>query len=259
MPTLIATIGSASANSYLTHAEANAYFDERLPLNPPWVASGQEALVIMATRTLDALAQPFKTLVPGSPAYYRVRRQWTGSPATPTQRLAWPRVQMFDCVTGAQLDVPVSSVAVGNPATVTTATPHRLQNGQEVLLFDVTGSSAGVNGAQTATVVDETSFTIPIDVTTAGTGGKMTTIPQRLKEATAELAGALLKEDRILDNDVIMQGLESLKAGSVSLSFKKDFIQQVIPQAVYDLLCTGWLTDELYEPALRALFDVVSE
>lgn len=96
MPTIIATVGGATSNSYATHAEANTYFDERLALNPPWVASGQEAALIMAARLLDALAQPFKTFFPGNVPYYRVRRQWTGTAASATQRLAWPRVGMYD-------------------------------------------------------------------------------------------------------------------------------------------------------------------
>jgi hypothetical protein len=193
MPTIDAAVGGASSNSYETHAEANTYFDERLPLNPPWVTSGQEAVLIMATRLLDALAQPFKTFFPamnGSPAYYRVRRQWTGSPATATQRLAWPRVGMYD------------------------------SNGNAIA-----------------------SNVIPIE----------------LKWAESELAGQLLKADRTLDNDVIVQGVTSVKAGSVALTFKENIIPQVIPDAVYNLLPQSWLTDELYVMANSAQFDVVSE
>lgn len=190
MATIDATVGGANANSYETHAEANAYFDERLPLSPAWVASGQEAALIMATRTLDALAQPFKTFFPGPPPYYRVRRCWTGAPASATQRLAWPRVGMFD--------------ANGN------AIPS-------------------------------------------------TTIPQALKDAEAELAGQLRKADRTLDNDVIVQGITSIKAGSVALSFKDAIIPQVIPDAVYNLMPQSWLTDEVYQPANVAEFDVVSQ
>ncbi len=80
-----------------------------------------------------------------------------------------------------------------------------------------------------------------------------------LKEATAELAGQLGNADRTLDNDVIIQGLTSVKAGSVSLSFKDAIMPQVIPDAVYNLMPQSWLTDELYLPANAAQFDVVSE
>lgn len=99
MPTLVATPGAANANSYETLAEANTYFDERLPLPTPWVASGDSAIraLIMATRVLDAMAVPHKTLRKGCDCnYIYVSRAWTGSPASATQRLAWPRIGMFD-------------------------------------------------------------------------------------------------------------------------------------------------------------------
>lgn len=191
--TLDATPGGANANSYETLAEAQDYFDSRLSL-PGWDnADSQEVLLAMGTRTLDALAQPFKTFFPasgGSAAYYRIRRQWTGSPATTTQRLAWPRIGMFD------------------------------RNGN------------------------------PIDPTV---------IPQDLKDALSELAGQLGTNDRTLDNDVIVQGLTSIKAGSVALTFKSDIVAQVIPDAVFNLMPQSWLTDELYIMANSAEFDVVSE
>lgn len=101
MPTVDATVGGTSSNSYITVAEADAYFDARFPeLSPSWSANpNPEAAVITATRILDALAQPQKIFVPGTggdPGYYRVRRHWTGAPATMTQRLAWPRSGMYD-------------------------------------------------------------------------------------------------------------------------------------------------------------------
>lgn len=192
MPTIDATVGGANANSYETYDEANTYFDERIPIAPPWVTSGNEAYLLTATRMLDALAQPFKTLIPaqgGVPAYYRIRRQWTGQPASSTQRLAWPRIGMFD--------------ANGNA--------------------------------------------IASDV-----------IPQALKDAESELAGSLLKGDRQLDNDVIVQGLTSMRAGSVSLAFKDNIVAQPIPDMVYNLMPQSWLTDELYEPAEQSIFEVAS-
>lgn len=97
--TIDATVGGANSNSYETLVEAQTYFDGRLPLSGWDNAADQNVLLVMSTRTLDALAQPFKTLIPpqnGEPAYYRIRRQWTGAPASSTQKLAWPRTGMFD-------------------------------------------------------------------------------------------------------------------------------------------------------------------
>jgi hypothetical protein len=192
MPLVIdATVGGASSNSYETLAEAQTYFDSRLSLDGWDNADSQAVLLVMATRLLDALAQPFKTLVPaqgGEPAYYRVRRQWTGLPATATQRLAWPRINMLD------------------------------SNGNVI---------------------------------------PSTVIPQELKDAESEFAGQLGLGDRSLDNDVIIQGLTSLRAGPISLAFKNNIIAQVIPDAVYNLLPASWLTDELVLPAFPALFDII--
>jgi hypothetical protein len=93
-----ATIGGPNANSYETHAEANTFFDNRIPITPAWVASGQEAYLITATRLINSSMLPKKTFFRGTDgvAYYRVARTWTGTPASATQRLAWPRIGMFD-------------------------------------------------------------------------------------------------------------------------------------------------------------------
>jgi hypothetical protein len=193
MPAIDATVGGATANSYETLAEANVYFDERLPLPTPWVASGNTSIraLLMATRVLDAMSQPHKTLVISKDnkiKYYLTASQWTGSPATTTQRLAWPRIGMFD------------------------------RNGNE----------------------------IPSDV-----------IPAELKDAESELAGQLIIADSTLDNTVSVQGITSIKAGSVSLTFKEAIDAHVIPDAVRNLMPASWFTDELVTPAQRASFQVI--
>lgn len=189
-PTIDATPAGPNANSYLTVAEANTYFDSRLPLTIAWDdVDSKETLLVMATRTLDKLLTPYKTLFyQNGVAYYRVRPAWTGAPSTTTQRLCWPRTGMFD------------------------------QNGNAIGVL---------------------------------------IIPQDLKDATAEFAGQLGNADRTLDNDVIVQGIKSIKAGSVALSFGDGIMPQVIPDAVYNLLVNSWMTEELYEPALAAVFDVI--
>lgn len=96
-------------------------------------------------------------------------------------------------------------------------------------------------------MLDQNGNVIPSDV-----------IPQDLKDAVAELAGQLGNGDRTLDNDVIVQGLTAVRAGSVSLNFKSDIMPQVIPDAVYNLMPQSWLTDELYELANQAFIEVIS-
>lgn len=190
MPTIDSTVGGVSSNSYETLVEAEAYFASRLPVDGWIAAADKNVLLIMATRVLDAVAMPGKTLITpksGSP-YYLVRRTWTGAPATTTQRLAWPRTGMYDA-----------------------------------------------NGNAIASNV----------------------IPQALKDAESELAGQLGTSDRTLDNDIVAQGLTSVRAGSVALTFKDYIEQRILPDAVWLLMPPSWFTDELVIPAFSAEFDVI--
>ena len=193
MLTIIETVGAANANSYETLAEANEYFESRLPLAPPWITSGDTPAraLTMSTRLLDTYAQPMRTYVPGqggAAGYYYTRRRWTGAPASTTQRLAWPRTGMSD------------------------------RNGNPI--------AASI-------------------------------IPQELKDAESELAGQLLKTDWTLDLDQVVQGVSSVRAGSVSVSFKENIQSQMIPDAVLNLMPPSWFTEEVIEPALRADFEVL--
>lgn len=80
---LDATVGGANANSYVTQAEFEAYLEERLHVPAALLEGGsatdeqKEAALIWATRVLDA------------------NTCWTGSAATETQALNWPRSGMF--------------------------------------------------------------------------------------------------------------------------------------------------------------------
>ncbi len=193
MPLVLdATSGGSASNSFLTVVEAQNYFDSRLPVAGWDNAISQDVLLVMATRVLTAMARPLKELYPpagGVSAYYRTAPQWTGAPATSTQRLPWPRTGMFD----------------GN------------------------GNAIGV-----------------------------TVVPEDLKFATAELAGYLGGTDSTLDNDVIAQGITSIKAGSVALTFKQMIDQHVLPDFLWNMMPSSWFTDELIDYAFKAFFDVVS-
>lgn len=88
-----------------------------------------------------------------------------------------------------------------------------------------------------------------------------TVIPIDLKNATAELAGVLGTKDITVDNDIAMQGITSVKAGSVALSFAQGVAlaaTRILPQGVTALLVPSWMTTEtnegMYGPAE---FDVV--
>ncbi len=98
--TLVATPGTATANSYATKARAQQYFDMRTPVAGWDDADSQEVLLMMATRVLDAVLSPRRTFVPptsGRAGYYVNRPTWTGlRAATNLSRLAWTRSGMFD-------------------------------------------------------------------------------------------------------------------------------------------------------------------
>lgn len=103
--TLDATVGGSSSNSYVTEAEADDYFDARIPLATPWDdAESKPLLLIMGTRVLDAAFLGQRILVParnGASAYWKIGRKWRGAPASTTQRLAWPRTGLTHPNNGA--------------------------------------------------------------------------------------------------------------------------------------------------------------
>lgn len=75
---LVATVGSASANSYSTEAEVAAVMDELLPVPEAWDRADSDTrarAMVKATRILDALP-------------------WRGERVDDTQVLAWPRVDV---------------------------------------------------------------------------------------------------------------------------------------------------------------------
>lgn len=83
-------------------------------------------------------------------------------------------------------------------------------------------------------------------------------IPQELKDATAEFAGQLGNTDRTLDSDIAVQGITSIKAGSVALTFRDMVQAQVLPDAVLNLMPVSWFTDEIVSYGIReVLFEAV--
>jgi hypothetical protein len=71
----------------------------------------------------------------------------------------------------SQLVIPITSNSIANPTVVTTPVPHGLTTGQKILISGNVTSSPSINGAQTATVISATTFSVPVNVTVGGTGG----------------------------------------------------------------------------------------
>ena len=63
---------------------------------------------------------------------------------------------------------------VANPTVITTASAHGLQTGQEVTIAGSTGYTAAINGTHSVTVISPTTFSIPVNVSVAGSGGTIT-------------------------------------------------------------------------------------
>jgi hypothetical protein len=71
----------------------------------------------------------------------------------------------------AQRVIPITSNSIANPTVVTTPIPHGLTTGDIILVSGVASSSPTINGSRTVTVITATTFSVPVNVTVAGTGG----------------------------------------------------------------------------------------
>lgn len=78
--TLVETVGAANANTYVTLAEANTYFGDRLHSTAWDAASDSEKTqaLIMGARVLDT------------------RVEWKGAKSSQTQAMDWPRAYVED-------------------------------------------------------------------------------------------------------------------------------------------------------------------
>jgi hypothetical protein len=76
----------------------------------------------------------------------------------------------FTLDTGSRV-IPITSNSLANPTVVTTPVPHGRTTGDVILVSGVATSTPTINGAQTVTVTGLNTFTLPINVTIAGTGG----------------------------------------------------------------------------------------
>jgi hypothetical protein len=72
----------------------------------------------------------------------------------------------------SQRVIPITSNTQANPTVITTPVPHGLTSADIILISGNSGSNVAINGQQTVTVLTPTTFSIPVNDTTAGgTGG----------------------------------------------------------------------------------------
>src|ERR1051325_7278473 len=93
----------------------------------------------------------------------------TVNPAVPTNDLTIGKGE--DVVVPFVLGVRILTVAVGNPTVITTDGEHGFTTGDRVYPVGVVGVSPSLSGGCRCTVISPTSFSIPVNVTTAGAVG----------------------------------------------------------------------------------------
>jgi len=76
----------------------------------------------------------------------------------------------------------VSTSSVDNPTVITTAAAHGFSDGLQVLIAGHEGSVPDINGSHVVTVLSATTFSIPVSVTAAGSGGTVQATSVQLLE-----------------------------------------------------------------------------
>jgi|KBSSwiStaDraftv2_1062776.scaffolds.fasta_scaffold53339_5 hypothetical protein len=66
--------------------------------------------------------------------------------------------------------IPITSNTLANPTVVTTPVPHGLAS-TDVIVVSGSNSTPSINGSQVVTVTGATTFTVPVNVSVAGTAG----------------------------------------------------------------------------------------
>lgn len=83
----------------------------------------------------------------------------------------------------------ITSSSVASPTVITTDDAHGFSNGSTVVIADHDDSAPSISGSYTLSNVTATTFTIPVAVTVAGTGGTATvawtesTVPAHVQAA----------------------------------------------------------------------------
>jgi len=142
----------------------------------------------------------------------------------------------------------IASVAIGNPAVVTTAAPHNLGPVGMTLgvtLAGVAAADPAVNGAQIATVTGANTFTIPVAVTTAAAGNTGTCTPVSVPlQIVSKNEGMIYTYER--------SGI--LKAPGVHLGASKGFFSGDMQWAVLGSLTKEATADGYWQTAIAAAF-----
>jgi predicted secreted protein len=70
----------------------------------------------------------------------------------------------------------IATSSVANPSVITTTVPHGMESGDVVNIAGHSGSTPALAGPYTITKISDLSYSIPVNVTVAGTGGTATPV-----------------------------------------------------------------------------------
>lgn len=84
----------------------------------------------------------------------------------------------------------ITAISIANPTVITTSSPHGLRNEDQIIITN-SNSTPSIDGVRSVTVLSTTTFSVPVNVTIAGTQGSWT------KTSEIEYASNEVKPNRI--------------------------------------------------------------
>lgn len=96
-----------------------------------------------------------------------------------------PAGAVFKLKIPGDVAVSITSSSVANPSQILCAAAHLGTTGDEVYISGHSGSVPDINGFWPITVIDADEFTIPVNVTTGGTGGTIQLVPKFTHNGTS--------------------------------------------------------------------------
>lgn len=115
---------------------------------------------------INASTNTFQISATYNGAVLDITSQGTGNLALLESKYQWAIVE--------RNDYPITSISATDP-TVVTSTNNGMQTGRVIFIDAISGESPDVEGIYTVTSTGVDTFTVPVDVVTAGTGGVFTT------------------------------------------------------------------------------------
>lgn len=142
-------------------------------------ASSRYQLLLVIRASPVAYAEPSTAL---TTAGVTVSTTQAGSTtANKIQKIAFDAADTYGGTFSLSASVPASAAtittsSVANPSVITTSAAHGFATGDTITISGHSGSTPSINATYTITVVSDTTFSIPVNVTVAGTGGTATKI-----------------------------------------------------------------------------------